>query len=404
MVCCGDRIYNRLASIVDDPIMLFTKLSSFYFFYFSLLGVMAPYLGLYLEYQGFELFEIAQLSSILMLTKVLAPNIWGHVADRYQNRLLLVRVGSIATLFCYVGFFFADLFWHYAFVVGLFSFFWNAVLPQYEVLTLHNLPNASEWYSRIRLWGSVGFIASVVGGGFIFDAYSVDLFPYVVLGVVFFIALASFYTLDEPSACEREERHESTFIRQLCQRPVYLFFAICFLLQLSHGAYYTYFSIFLETLGYDKTEIGLLWGLGVFAEVILFCVMHYWLERWAVKGIMFFALVLTALRWLTISFFAESLPALVFAQCLHAMSFGAMHAASIHFVHLSFDHRNQGRAQALYSSLGFGLGGAVGAILSGITVRSFGYEAAFLISACCAFIAAMLVLVPKGFVSKLSVD
>ncbi len=372
--------------------MLFTKLSSFYFFYFALLGLLAPYLGLYLESKDFSLLEIAQLTSILMVTKVLAPNIWGALADRKQNRLFLVRMGAFSTLVAYLGFFFAEGFWHFAAVIVLFSFFWNAVLPQYEVITLFNLAEYRDKYSRIRLWGSIGFIVSVVVAGWLFQRHGIQWFPWVLLSIVALIAVASMAKLSEPQSLSGNTFSAAVFWKRLRYPHVSLFFVVCFLLQLSHGPYYTYFSIFLESLNYSKIDIGLLWSLGVWAEVLLFVYMHVWFRRSSVNHIMCIALALTALRWLLIAYFADVVAVLILAQCLHAMSFGAMHAAAIHFVHHSFPIENQGRAQALYSSTGFGAGGAAGAYLSGVIVDGHGYQSAFLFSALIAFVAFVLIV------------
>lgn len=381
--------------------MVLIRLSSFYFFYFALLGVMAPYMGLFLESEGFSLLEISQLTSILMLTKVLAPNIWGALADRLQKRLWLVRCGSLLTLLTFLAFFTASGFWYYAVVIMLFSFFWNAVLPQYEVLTLHNLGAEKSRYSRIRLWGSIGFIVSVVCMGSIFDAFSIALFPAILLIIICCIFLSSLWRLSEPR-CE-EATDGQAFGAQLKHPVVITFFAVCFLLQLSHGAYYTYYSIYLETLGYTKTTIGLLWALGVIAEVVLFIGMHLWFRRATLDNIMFWALMLTALRWLMIAVGAEYQLVLIFAQVLHALSFGAMHAAAIYFVHHSFASSSQGRAQALYSSAGFGLGGAVGAVLSGLLVEYFGYSAAFMVSFFLAGAAASVIFIArKSFRARLA--
>mgnify|MGYP000353065001 FL=1 len=370
---------------------LFSKLSIFYFVYFSLLGVMAPYLGLYLEDQGFSLFEIAQLSSLLMLTKIVAPMLWGSLADRYHNRIYLVRLGAMMTMVCYLGFFVAEQFWHYALIIVLFSFFWNAILPQFEVVTLLSLDGQKDRYSRIRLWGSIGFIASVVAMGWFFEKLGLYLFPIsllVIIAAIFFASLFQFNTLEKPV--------EKTLVltglwQQLKRRDTQFFFVSCFLLQASHGAYYTYFSIFLESIGYGKTQIGWLWGLGVFAEVLIFIVMHHWFARHSIKKIMLISLALTSLRWSLTSYYADVFWILVGSQCLHAFSFGAMHAAAIKFVDLNFDARTQGRAQALYSSLSFGLGGAVGAFLSGLIVVKTSYEMIFLVSALMAFFAMILV-------------
>lgn len=371
--------------------MLFSKLSLFYFVYFALLGVMAPYMGLYLEAEGFNLLEIGQLASLLMMTKIIAPNIWGFLADRFQHRLLLVRVGGFMTLLCFVFFFLAETFWQYAFVIVCFSFFWNAVLPQFEVITLFNLGDYKSRYGRIRLWGSIGFIIAVVCSGWLFEKHGVDLFAVVLLIVMFLIWLASLFNFKEPKKVHKKEQAES-FFQQLVRPPVIIFFVVCFLLQLSHGAYYTYFSIFLESEGYSKTHIGIFWSVGVIAEVILFIYMHKWIESHSLKWIICVALMLTALRWYLIGGYVDILWLLLIAQTLHALSFGAMHAASIDFVHRFFAENNQGRAQALYSSVGFGLGGAVGAYLSGFIVRNGDYSSAFYISAFVATLALCLMM------------
>ena len=369
----------------------FSKLSLFYFIYFSLLGVMAPYLGLYLEDQGFSLFEIAQLTSLLLFTKIVAPMLWGAWADRYQNRMMLVRVGALMTAVCYLGFFIAETFWHYAVIIVLFSSFWNAILPQFEVVTLLSLGGQKDRYSRIRLWGSIGFIVSVVLMGWLFEISGVYLFPVTLLIIVTAIFLASLFKFNEKEPQTKSALVLPGFGKQLKRRDTLLFFCSCFLLQVSHGAYYTYFSIFLESIDYGKTQIGWLWGLGVIAEVIVFVFMHRWFAKHSIKVVMLVSLAITSIRWCLTAFYSDTFFLLIFAQCLHAFSFGAMHAAAIKFISLNFGEQTQGRAQALYSSLSFGLGGAIGAYISGVIVVKVGYEMIFVVSAFMALFSMMLV-------------
>jgi PPP family 3-phenylpropionic acid transporter len=328
---------------------------------------------------------------VLMLTKIAAPMLWGVLADRYQNRVGLVRIGAMMTMVCYLGFFVAEKFWHYALVIVLFSFFWNAILPQFEVITLLSLGGQKDRYSRIRLWGSVGFIMSVVVMGWLFQVLGIYLFPLsllVIIAAIVFASLFKFNALDAPII---KPSAITGLWPQLKRRDTQLFFLSCFLLQASHGAYYTYFSIFLESIGYEKTQIGWLWGLGVFAEVIIFIFMHHWFARHSIKTIMLISLALTSFRWCLTAYYADVFWLLIGAQCLHAFSFGALHAAAIKFVDLNFDDRTQGRAQALYSSFSFGLGGATGAFLSGLIVVKTSYEIIFVVSACMALIAMFLV-------------
>ena len=366
--------------------MLQVKLSTFYFFYFALLGVTAPYLSLFLDSEGFSAAEVGQLTGLLMATKVVAPNIWGAIADKTQKRLVLVRFGAFATLLSYIGFFLAEGFWQYASMIILFSFFWNAVLPQFEVITLHSLKGETNRYSLIRMWGSIGFVAAVLALGWLLEKFGISTFAPILFVVIFAIFLASLLRFEEPlKTLSRDEGPYLRLLDELRLGRAYLFFGVSFLLQLSHGAYYSYYSLHLEALGYGKLQIGGLWALGVIAEILLFAVMQYWHRRHTVKTIMAIALALSALRWLMIAYFSDLVWVLIVAQILHAFSFGAMHAASIFFVHHHFSLANQGRAQAMYSSLGFGLGGSMGALSMASLVDDLGYQALFAVSAVIVF-------------------
>jgi PPP family 3-phenylpropionic acid transporter len=162
-------------------------------------------------------------------------------------------------------------------------------------------------------------------------------------------------------------------LRAVLRRPAIIgFFVAVFLMQASHGPYYAFYSIYMTDHGYGETLIGQLWALGVVAEVGLFVIMHRLLGRFGARRVLIASLLLAALRWLMIGFLADSLVAVLFAQLLHAATFGTFHAAGIHLVHHYFRGSLQGRGQALYSSVSFGAGGAVGSLASGYTWDGLG--------------------------------
>lgn len=130
--------------------------------------------------------------------------------------------------------------------------------------------------------------------------------------------------------------------------------------------------MYLETIGYSRESIGLLWGLGVAAEVGLFLAMHRLLPRFGPRRLLLTALALAALRWVLIGHFARELPVLLVAQTLHAFSFGVFHAVAIHLIHQFFPGSLQGRGQALYSSLTFGAGNALGSLAAGYLWQGWG--------------------------------
>ena len=167
----------------------------------------------------------------------------------------------------------------------------------------------------------------------------------------------------------------------LSQRQVVALLTVCFLMQASHGPYYTFYSIYLQDHGYTRSAIGQLWALGVIAEIAVFLVMPRLVPRFGLRALLLSSLSLAVLRWLLIAYFVDSAWILIIAQLLHAATFGVYHGAAIQLIHRYFRGRHQGRGQALYSSLSFGAGGAVGALYSGYTwavgggVISFGAAA-----------------------------
>ena len=340
------------------------RLSAFYFFYFALLGTWLPYWSLYLKSLGYSSGEIGILSALVMVTKVLAPNLWGYLADRYDCRTRIIRLGALLAVIAFGGVYFRqDFYWLAAVVVG-YSFFWNAVLSQFDVLTLSHLSGQHGRYSLIRLWGSIGFIAAVLAVGAWLDHHPIVHLLCIITALLSAIWLGSLVVAENPEGLTRGDRSPGSLMRILKQPAVIAFFATSFLLQFSHGPYYTFFSIHLEAQGYSKSATGMLWSLGVFAEVLLFMGMHRLLERFSLRQILIASLALTALRWWLIAEFVESVAILVFAQCLHAASFGSAHAAAVETIRRFFT-AHHGQGMALYSGLSFGAGGALGAVLSG---------------------------------------
>ncbi|UDL07346.1 MFS transporter [Marinobacter sp. CA1] len=355
---------------------MYWRLSNLYFWFFALLGALLPYWSLYLEGRGFSYLEIATLMATIQLTKIVAPSIWGWLGDRTGQRVRLVRTGAFVGAVCFSGVFLEPAFFGLLLVMLAFTFFWNAVLPLYEVITLQGLGRDRARYGRVRLWGSVGFVGAVAGVGAILEWLPIGFLPWIVMPVFAGIAISAFLVPAERGPA-RSTAGAAELWAILRHPAVIAFFLMNFLLQVSHGAYYTFFSIHLEQHGYGKFAIGVLWSLGVIAEIALFIVMHRLFRRFTVRQIAIAALLLTLLRWVLIAEATSLLAVLVFAQLLHAASYGALHALSVQYIHGYFGGGHHGQGQALYSGLTFGAGGAVGAWLSGFLVEGVGTDAAF---------------------------
>lgn len=366
------------------------RLSSFYFFYFCLLGGTAPFLALYFHHLGFPAPRIGELVAIPMLMRCIAPNLWGWLGDRSGQRLAIVRFGAACTALCFAGIFLDHSYAWLALVMAGHAFFWHAVLPQFEVITLAHLAGRTENYSRIRLWGSIGFICTVVGLGWLFEFASLNAYPLALLAIMIGIIAASCWVPNAHPPVRHDEASAGGFLRQLLRPGILAFYLCVCLMQLSHGPYYTFLTLHLEALGYGRGLIGQLWALGVVAEVLLFLVMPRLLQRFSLRQVLAASFLLAALRWLLLGTFAGHLPVLLFAQLLHAATFGSFHAAAIHFVQRSFQARQQGQGQALYAALA-GTGGALGALYSGYSWVSLGPAWTFTIASVAALAAALII-------------
>ncbi len=356
------------------------RLSGFYFCYFASLGVLLPYWTLYLAAQGFTAREIGQLTAILLITRIVAPTIWAWVVNLCGHRMQTVRWASFIAALAFAAMLVADSYLAVAVITLCFSFFWHAPLAQFETATLQHLGTQHHHYSKIRLWGSIGFIIAVIVIGKLVDNLNTDIIPPAILVALTTIWLVSL-TVPESSALPKDPHHDNTLTALLTRADVIAFLIICLLLQLSHGPYYTFYTLYLESYGYSTSLIGSLWALGPIAEMAVFLFMHRWLTALGSTPILLISLLLATVRWLMIGFSPQSLTMLLVAQLLHAASFGAFHAAAIAWVYQHFSGNHQGLGQALYSGIGFGAGGALGSLISGYLWLSPGPTTTFNLAA-----------------------
>lgn len=339
-------------------------LAVFYTLYFALLGCIAPYWGLFLQHKHFTPEQIGFLMGGFGLVRVLAPNLWAYWGRFFRSPLQMVRTSAILTLLCFALIGFAETPVSMGLVMMLYGFFWAAMLPQYEMMTMQACANQIGRYSRIRVWGSIGFVLMVLAAGALFERISIGWLPLLMFILMAVIAFNSF-RLQDNSAHHPASAQTGSFLQHVFTRPVLMFLAMTILLQISHGPYYTFFSIYLQEHGYSPTWIGVLWSAGVIAEVLLFWYFQrlvHWLSwrQWCVLS-----LLVTSARWLLVATVVDSGGLLLLAQIGHAFSFAIMHAVAMRYVQQLFPPALQSRGQALYASAGFGLGGALGAFLSG---------------------------------------
>ena len=356
------------------------RLAGYYFLFFAGLGVVLPFWAPYLEHLGFSPAEIGQLMGIFLVVRVFVPPLIGHLADRGGATLGLVRVGCIFTAAVFPAVFFGTSYAWMASIMALFAIGRASTMPLFEAITLGHLAGQTERYGKIRLWGSVGFIASVLALGPLIEARG-DLWMLWACQILFAALALDSLAVPAPPSLGRKAREAPRFWPLLRKPEVASFMAVALLMQTSHGPYYAFFSILLEAHHYPATAIGALWALGVVAEMVLFLFADRLLTRFSLRSLVLAALALTSLRWVLTALFVEQWVVLAAAQLLHAASFGLFHAVMIAYVQKLFPGPLQARGQALYSSVGFGLGGAVGSIAAGYCWSALGPDGTYLAAA-----------------------
>ncbi len=367
------------------------RLSGFYFCYFATLGAFLPFWSLYLKQLDFAAAEIGELTGLLLATKIAAPYLWSWLADKTGRCLRLIRITSLfATLF-FGGFLYRHDYLWIAWITVAFSFFWNATLPQFEAATLLHLRTQPHSYSRVRLWGSVGFILAVLGIGRFLDYFSIEWLPWIIgclLACNWLMAL-----ITPEVGIHHDARSGDGVWQRICKPELLAFFSVYLLLQVAHGPYYVFYSVYLQQYHYSATLIGQLWALGVCAEILVFIWMQGLLKHISLRGLLLGSLLLSLLRWMMIAYSAESLPVIILAQLLHAASFGIAHVVAIQLLYRYFGAQHQSKGQALYSSISFGLGGMLGSFYSGYFWDVLGGSLVFVIAALASGLALLIAFV-----------
>jgi MFS transporter, PPP family, 3-phenylpropionic acid transporter len=351
----------------------------FFFAYYGYVGVFSPYASLYFADRGLSATQIGILMSLMQVMRIFGPNVWGWVADQSRRRVLVLRLTSVAAALTFCGMFVGQSFMFFFALMVTVNLFTSAQGPISEALMLSSMRGDLTHYGRVRLWGSVGFIVLVTLSGYALDWQGIELMPWIALLMLVMVTSVTFSLHEEPAT---QHAQPSNSVRELLSRKSVLsFFASTFLMIAAHSSLYVYYSLYLSDMGYSKSVIGLMWSLGVIAEILFFFYQAPLFRRFGVRKLMLFSLGIAVIRFLMIGWGAQSLAILLVAQVLHAATFGVHHSASVATLQRWFAGPLQARGQALYISISYGLGGTVGGLLLSACWDTFGARWVYVLAA-----------------------
>ena len=358
--------------------------------YFAHIGFFNPYLPLWLKDQGLGLLAISLMTSMQSGTRLFAPFAWGWLSDHTGERVRLLRWCAGVALLVSGGLWLDLGVWGVAAALCLMFTHTSAMMPMSEAALAHAVSQSGGFdarrYGRIRLWGSLGFLVTVMSAGAWFERQGMASFPVWTTATLLAVTASVWIMPDQREAPHAVQIKASLW--PVLRQPVLLwFFGALFLHVLAHVFIYAFFSLYIDALGYGKSVIGLLWAFSVVVEIVFFYTQSRWLPLLRPAGWLVLASALMTVRMAVTAGAGHWLWALFAAQALHAITFAAHHSVCIEMLSRHFPARLRGRGQALYSVLGYGVSGVTGGFVGGLVSSRWGLEPVFWIGSAVALLA-----------------
>ena len=346
------------------------RISAFYASYFLVAGVALPFWPLFLQGRGLSVTEIGLMLGLTLMLRAAAGPFIGRFADRRDSTRGPLVACALATLLVAVAFFWTWGFWPIFAVSTVFTLIHAGVLPLGETIALRTV-SAEAGYGRVRLWGSVSYLVAAAAGGAVLEIEAVPSAELILTMVLACIAVMIGGSLAMPDARGGGAPPAAPILSLLGERRFRLMVLATTAIHGAHAVFYGFSTLHWLAAGLSEWVIGLLWAGGVVAEVILFASNAPLLRRIGPVGLLGAAAAAGVVRWAVLALTTE-VWVLALAQCLHALSFGAMHLGAMVFIARTVPAGSSNTAQALFAATTNGLGLGAGLLLAGLLYAAWG--------------------------------
>jgi PPP family 3-phenylpropionic acid transporter len=353
-------------------------------YYFTLLGALGlfmPYFAIYLKELGLQPAEITRLLSISPIMSLVVPPLCGLIADSLRLRVWLLRGMSAATALAFTRLLrtegeSAAL----AASVAVFALCRAPLTSMADACAVDHCRRLGGSYGRLRLWGSLGFMIAVLGGGVLLDRFGL---PGVLGAALAAFGLLSVSAWGMPAPSPHGHTVALTVWRDLlARRDLWLFFAATVLTQAGGAAYDSCFSLHLARLGYSGRTTGLAFAVGVLAEIVLLAHSQRILNRVGAERLFTASIATAGVRWFLLAH-AGTRATLLALQPLHGVTFSLYYVAGVTIVRDRSGAAVPTAAQGLFAAA-VGMGSVVGMSFAGALFQQGGgvrlYETAALLA------------------------
>lgn len=357
-----------------------TRLSLFYGAIFLLIGFHLPYFPVWLDWRGLNPSEIGIILSSPLAVRIFVTPVISFAADRIGDRRLVLILLAWGALLGLLLFTVSSGFWSILAVAILAAMFWTSIMPITEAVAMDGVRRSGHDYGRMRLWGSLTFIAASFGGGVALQYWGAPAALWLILFACACIVIAA-HLLPRPvgkgrlKAATASPRIRVRDAVSLIRSPLFLLFLFATgLTQSTHGVYYAFGTLHWQSLGISAGAIGFLWAIGVIAEILLFMYSARVLAAVGTVNFIWLAALAAIVRW-TITAFDPPLWVLFPVQMLHGLTFGAAHLGAVHFISEAIPDEMSGTAQGLYAAFAAGIAMGAAILASGPLYEALGSQA-----------------------------
>jgi len=329
-------------------------------------GAMLPFLPAILADGGLTASQVGTVLAAGALVRLVAGPLSGRLADRVADMRRLLAVTCVLAAAAAAGFGLLAGFALLLAVQMLHSAAAAPIIPLSDSQAAGAVRAGGFNYARVRAVGSITFVLGAVAAGQATEWLGVRAVAWMLAGALLLTAVSALLL---PPPGPRPAKPQGGLWAPLREPLFRRMLPVAALVQASHAAYYAFSTLHWQAAGLSAGFIGILWGLGVVAEVLLFLYGGRLVDRLGLRGLALLAAGAGVLRWGLTAFTVDP-AALIAVQLLHAATFGAMHLAAMRAM-VALPAEISGRAQTLLAS---GVSAAMGLVmwLSGPIFAAFG--------------------------------
>lgn len=377
------------------------RLGAFYGAFFTVYGVHLPYLPVWLDVRGLTSEQIAIITAAPYFLRVFITPTVAVWADRTESHRTIIN--GLAWLALLLAVLFAEMqgFWAIFFLAVPFAIALSTAVPLTETIAVAGVRAHGLDYGRMRLWGSITFVAAGFVGGWMIDHVGAGAVIGCILAGVAATVVAAWFLPERVSAARPAPSGRADLApgrgietaRKLVANPIFLAFLVAAgAAQGAHGMFYAFGALHWHTQGISTAWVGALWAIAIVGEVALFAYSGNVVRRWGPETLLVVATAAAVTRWALMSL-SPPLAALIPLQTLHTLTYGASHLGAMHFISRAVPESAQGTAQALYATVASGLVMGAATLTSGWLYAQAGAHAYLAMAALAAVgLAAALVI------------